>query len=289
MSSKKFLAAILVLALVSMACSITIDLPNRQLKPSTPTTENVNVPLPGDSNTIIDLTINFAAGTLDVTPGASNALLSGTATTNVTDLKPKISSTGNNVTISQWEGNFSDFPRTMGDVRNEWDLKLGAQPLSLAITAGAYQGRYELGGLSLYDLHVTEGASDSQLSFAAPNPVEMDTLRYETAASKTVLSGLGNANFSHLVFRGGAGDFTLDFSGQLRRAADADIQSGLSSLTIAVPSGTAVRLSITGGLTDVKTEGAWQSSGGNYVLSGNGPELTITVKMGAGTVILTNP
>jgi hypothetical protein len=84
----------------------------------------------------------------------------------------------------------------------------------------------------------------------------------------------------------GAGNFTLDFSGELLRDASVTIKSGLSNVTVSVPEGTAARLHVTGGLSNVNRQGGWQSTGDDYVLEGEGPELTFTVEMGAGNLEL---
>jgi hypothetical protein len=146
----------------------------------------------------------------------------------------------------------------------------------------------ELGGLSLQALHVTDGAAENELSFSEPNLAEMDTLTYETGASKVSLFGLGNANFSQLSFKSGAGDYTLDFSGELQRDGTVEVESGLSNVSIRVPEGVAARLTVTGGLSNVDAGGSWQGSGNDYTLSGTGPTLTINVEMGAGNVQLDN-
>jgi hypothetical protein len=84
----------------------------------------------------------------------------------------------------------------------------------------------------------------------------------------------------------GAGNFTLDFSGDLLRDASVSIKSGLSNVTVIVPEGTAARLRVTGGLSNVDAEGGWRNDGNEYVLEGEGPELTFTVEMGAGNLEL---
>ena len=89
--------------------------------------------------------------------------------------------------------------------------------MDLTIAAGAYEGNLELGGLALKSLTVKDGASHVDLSFPEPNQTEMSILRYETGASDVKLTGLANANFSTLTFSGGAGNYTLDFSGELQR------------------------------------------------------------------------
>ncbi len=158
--------------------------------------------------------------------------------------------------------------------------------MELDIAAGGYQGEFNLGGIPLRKLHIAEGAAKTDVSFSEPNPVEMDTLRYDTGASQATLTGLANANFREMDFRSGAGDYRLDFSGELQRDADVSIKSGLSSIVIIVPEGTPATVRFEGGLVNVDRSGSWRISGGLYTLPGDGPELTITVEMGAGNLEL---
>ena len=65
-----------------------------------------------------------------------------------------------------------------------------------------------------------------------------------------------------------------------------DIVVGLCDLRIVVPTGTNVRVEVTGGLNDVNTEGTWSASNDVYETSGSGPTLTIEVDMGAGSLTL---
>jgi hypothetical protein len=159
-------------------------------------------------------------------------------------------------------------------------------PMRLTINAGAYQGRMELGGLALKSLEVSDGAADVRLEFSDPNTVEMETLRYTTGASNVELSGLANANFTSMIFRSGAGDYTLDFSGELQRDAVATVESGISQLTIIIPEGTAARVIFKGGFANVSASSDWSRSGDAYVLEADGPVLTINVDMGAGNLDL---
>ena len=66
------------------------------------------------------------------------------------------------------------------------------------------------------------------MKFPKLNRVEMDSLYYQTGASNVHLSDLANANFASMVFRSGAGNYTLDFSGELQRDAEVKIESGIS-------------------------------------------------------------
>jgi hypothetical protein len=288
MFRKPIFIAILVLALASMACSISINLPVTQVKTGPTETEEINVPLPADSGTVTDLTLSFGAGTFDLAPGADNALVSGTATYNVMDFKPKTTINGNSVQIKTGNLEINGIPSFRGNQKNAWDLKLGDTPLQLTINAGAYKGNFELGGLALKYLKIGDGASDVKVNFSEANKVEMNSLRYETGASTVSLSGLANANFSSMTFKGGAGTYTLDFSGELQRDADVSIESGVSTVTVSVPEGVSARLSFKGGLTNVHTRGSWEQSGRDYVQSGSGPTITFHVNMGVGNLELTN-
>jgi hypothetical protein len=286
MNNKSILAAILVLALATLACSINIDLPGDNVKTGATESKNINVPLFDDADRIADVELNFGAGELTLESGAEDAIIDGTATYNVKDFEPEIEIFGNNVKMSQGSLDIDGIPDFDERVINKWELQLGGAPMNLTIKAGAYEGEYELGGLALHKLDVSDGAAKINLTFSEPNLVSMDMLRYNTGASDVSLSGLANANFSEMVFRSGAGSYKLDFSGDLQQDADVEIVSGISSVTIIVPEGINARLRFEGALTEINTYDGWKKSGDEYTLSGSGATLTITVKMGAGSLDL---
>ena len=286
MSRKPFYLAVLVLAIMTLACNTVTNIPINRFQTGPTRTEDIEVPLPEDSDAVAEVELDFGAGRLQLSPGAEGTLISGTATYNVDEFAPEVSSRGNQVTISQNRESFEGIPLLRGDLENEWDLNLADAPMILQINAGAYEGIYELGGLAIQDLRITDGAAKSELEFSEPNQVEMDTLRYDTGASSVNLSGLANANFSEMIFKCGAGDYTLDFSGDLQRDASISIDSGLANVTIVVPEGVSASLTVDGGLTNVDVGGSWRSSGSEYTVSGDGPTLSFTVQMGAGNLQL---
>ncbi len=197
MLNKKIILAITALAMVSMACGVTINLPVDQITTGPTQTEEINIPAP-EAETV-DLSLTFGAGELDLQPGAEPALVSGTATYNVTDFKPKIKVDGQQVRLETGNLDIHGIPNfKSNEIKNKWDLKLGDQPMQLKINAGAYQGDLELGGLTLKSLEVNDGAAETRLKFSEPNKTEMETLRYITGASSVKLSGLANANFTSM-------------------------------------------------------------------------------------------
>jgi hypothetical protein len=279
----KIISTILVLALATIACGFGVSIPATHT-PDAEVTDQIAVSAPASGET--RLTIAFGAGELNLSPGGQELLIKGTATYNYSELKPSIESSENNVYIQTGEGRLNTFP-SFRELKNTWNLKLSALPMDLSIEAGAYKGSFEFGGLALTGLTIKDGAADVVLSFSSPNKTEMSILRYETGASNVKLSGLANANFSTLIFSSGAGDFNLDFSGELQRDATATIKSGLSNLMLVIPQGVHAVVTVESGVSNVTFGPGWTQNGNIYTQAGEGPTLTILINIGAGNLTLT--
>lgn len=275
----KLITFIAILALTALACGFNIP---EAPTPMPEVTEDLQVEYPDAKE--VTLNIDFGAGDLTLTPG-SKMLADGIAAYNYEDLKPQITTEDGNVTMRVGDGNFNLLPN-LNSLKNEWDLKLGSQPMNLSIDSGAYEGKLELGGLSLTRLDISDGASSVELNFSEPNPVEMSTFTYQTGASDVKITGLANANFALMDFSSGAGDYTLDFSGELQRDASVKVETGLSNVIIIVPEGIDVTVTVEGGLSNVNAGPGWERSGGTYSQNGEGPSLVIVVEMGAGNLTL---
>jgi len=279
----KIISAILVLALASMACGFSIDLPERQ-KAGPEVKESIKVTNPKSDET--HLTLSFGAGKLTLSPGPDGKnLVDGTAVYNVKELKPEIQKNGDSVEIKQ--GDFHSLPQ-FDNLKNEWDLQVSDTPLDLTVHAGAYEGNLELGGLALKSLTVRDGASHVDVSFLEPNQTEMSLLRYETGASEVKLAGLAKAKFSTLTFSGGAGNYMLDFSGELQRDATVTVESGLGNLTLIVPEDVDAVITVESTAVNISAGSGWAQSGHKYTQKGSGSSLTILVKMAAGNLVITD-
>lgn len=276
----KIISAILILALASLACGFTIDLP-KQARAGDEVKESITVADPKSDEA--RLNISFGAGDLNLSSGAKN-LVDGTVLYNVKELKPQVTTKDGETEIKQ--GDFKNLPPLSG-MKNQWDLKLGKTPMDLTISAGAYKGNFELGGLSLKSLNINDGAAEVTVSFSEPNPVAMTEFSYTTGASNVTLEGLANANFNTLIFNSGAGNYTLDFSGDLQRDATVSMDSGLSDVTIIIPQGMNVNVTVDSTLADVSFGDGWSQKGKVYSQKGEGPTLTIIINMGAGNLRLT--
>ena len=270
-----------VLAAAALACSLDLNIPRLKTGPTETVTINESLPPEG---TVMDVAVKMGAGKLNLSGGATG-LAEGTINYNVAEWKPTITSTTEALTIEQ--GSSKDnigIPK--GEVVNDWNLKLGDTPINLTLNAGAYEGTVDLSGLRLRNLNIADGASKAEVSFDSVNPEEMEELIYETGASQVTLTGLANANFADMTFKGGAGSYTLDFSGELQRDATVSITSGVSSMRIVVPSSTAAKITVSGGIKNVSQEGTWTVTDDTYSTGGTGPTLTINAEVGVGSLTL---
>ncbi len=280
---RKALPILVVLTLALSACSFHISLPITQETGPTQTDE-ISLSVPADVE-VVNLSLSFGAGTLKLHPG-TDMLVAGTASYNVEDFQPEITVEDGNVKIEQGNWKLTGIP-DVGKIKNEWNLSLGPTPINLNIEAGAYKAEYDFGGLALTNLTVSDGAAEAELTFSSPNLAEMSLLSYSTGASNISLTGLGNANFSAMTFSSGAGNYTLDFTGSLQRDASVNIETGVSNLTLIIPEGIPVQITVEGGLSNISHGAGWEKNNNVYTQAGTGPQLTIVVQMGAGNLTIT--
>ena len=271
---------LLVLIFVLLGCSFTVNVPTVD----TSATEKFEISQPVPAGmTEVNVVIEMGGGRLNLS-GGSAQLVEGTVLYNVQDWKPTLSVNNDRVRISQNQASNVGIPT--GNIKNDWSLKLGAVPMSLQISAGAYDGVIDLSGLALTDLEIKDGASNAIVRFDTLNPEEMDHLTYKTGASSVHLIGLANANTSQITFSSGAGDYTLDFSGELSHDLNVKINSGLSQVKIIVPANVHTIVNLTGGISNVDAQGTWTKSGSQFEANGSGSTITINIEMAVGNLVL---
>ncbi|MCX6065351.1 MAG: toast rack family protein [Chloroflexi bacterium] len=279
--SNKIMLMVLVLALATLACGFQTNFQTTKT-PSPDIVDEISVDAPLGA---VSLELKFGAGKMSLAPGAKK-LVEGTVTYNIADFKPEIKTDGTDVSMSQGNYKMTGFPRFDG-ITNEWDLKLGSAPMDLTINSGAYEGNFDFGGLALTNLSVNDGAAEVTVDFSSPNAEKMSVLSYKTGASNVTLKNLGNANFGTLVFESGAGNYKLDFGGKLQRDGSVSVRSGMSNLTLVIPTGVAATVKVSSGLSNVQFPSSWSQHGDTYTQEGSGPVLTIIVETGAGNVQIT--
>ena len=163
---------------------------------------------------------------------------------------------------------------------------IGDVPTDLVVKAGAYKGNLDLSGIPITNLEISDGASQAEITFDQLNPSVMKSLIYKTGASQISLYGLANANFDEMQFDGGAGSYTLDYSGDLQHDTDISVNFGLGDVKIIIPKGVPAQVIVDGGLNNVELTGTWSIDGSVYNVNGNGPKLYFRVKMGLGNLQL---
>ena len=281
------LKLIVAVTLLALAAACTSPSGQIQFEAGTVQTQTISVPLPPDTSKPVDVTLRLGAAEMTAGGGAAK-LAEGTVQYNVPEFQPSVSQSGNRVEITQ--GPTGGFRGTLPkDLINKWNIKLSSSvPMNLVVQAGAYSGSWNLGGLRLQSLKWDEGASKSTITFDQANPDKMGEFDFSTGASTVKLTGLANLNFGKMTFQSGLGSYTLDFGGKLKRSADVEIKTGVSSMTIVVPVGTSARITLKNAVSNTKTIGSWSSSGSIYTTGKDdaADKLNITIDMGLGQLTL---
>lgn len=272
-----------VFLLVTTACRVGIP-DTQSVVLSEKRTLVINESLPQDFDQPMRVEIVMGAGNLKIS-GGSDQLLEGTVEYNVVDWEPEVERKERSLEIRQGVERSVDL-KALDRVVNRWELQMGGAPVGLRITAGAYDGEIDLSGVPITDLDISDGASDVDLVFEQPNPVEMDRFSYRTGASDVNIEGLGYANFRRMDFDGGAGSYTLDFSGALQRDCRVKIDGGLGDFKIIIPEEMAAEVEFNGELMDINTRGTWTVHDNVYSSGGSGPLLEIEINIGLGSVTL---
>ncbi|MBE0688388.1 MAG: hypothetical protein IH585_20535 [Anaerolineaceae bacterium] len=276
----KIMIVIFILLFTSLACSFNVNLPKVTTSNETTYAINEAVPQGQDSS---ELEIGMGAGRLNIMGGSDN-WVTGEVRYNVSLWNPEIHQTNYGIRIIQETNKQIGIPDEK--VINDWDIQLGDHPTDLEINAGAYQGNLDLSGIPLTKVRISDGASQGNIRFDTLNPVEMTSFHYSTGASQIEIIGLANTNTDSMVFDAGPGSYTLDFSGDLQRDMDIEINFGLGDVKIIVPKGVSAYVIVDGGLNNVELKGTWNVSGNEYNLYGTGPQLSFDVKMGIGNLQL---
>jgi hypothetical protein len=278
----KWIYLFAIFGLVSLACSIT--LPFSFNRGSIGNTETFDISVPSSSpNAQASLNIEMGGGVLNIAPG-SQELVTGTVEYNVAEWKPTITTSGSSVAVKQ---NIQTVPiQPNQKIVNTWDLQLGQNPMDLTLQAGAYDATLNLGGLSLTNLTITDGASNSKVTFDTANLVTMQEFSYKTGASNVNLSGLANANVQQMSFTGGAGKATFDFGGLLQQDMSVTITAGAGDVVIIVPQGTRCTVNKLGELASVNYQSGWTKNGNTYTTEGQGYLITIEANVSVGNLSL---
>jgi len=277
---KPIISVIIVLFMATLACSLQ----NIRLETIDPQIVFINEPIPQDSQAA-ELVFKMTGGKFTITPNAEG-LVNGSIKYNVEPWQPEIIRRDNYFEIRQVNP-FRVTGIPLGDVENTWELALTNRlPLNLTIEGGASENLFDLSGLQLTRLKITQGASETTLRFETPNPGVIEDLTFTTGASSVKIYGLGNANFRQMTMSCGAGDYTLDFTGTLLQDTQVDIKAGISNIIIIIPAGMRAVVINKGTVSNVNSQGTWLLTDQTYTTLNEGYTLTINLDMSVGNVNL---
>jgi hypothetical protein len=200
---------------------------------------------------LLDVKVEYGAGTLSITPAAGNSLYKATLRYDARAFKPVTQYSDGQLRVGVEGGSIKGRHHKSGRL----DLALGTRvPLDLDLKFGAVQADMELGGLRVRELHIATGASDTDLNVSSANQENCTFAEFEVGAAEFKASGLGNLNCDRVKMAGGVGDVTLDFNGTWRGDSDVEIDMGLGSLTLRVPRGLGVSVRKTGVLASFDSQ-----------------------------------
>lgn len=277
---KQVVMLISVLLLATLACSLQ----RFQVETGEPQIVFVNEPIT-DKNLESQLVFKMGGGNFIITPGA-DGLVTGSIKYNVAAWAPEFIRRDQYFEIRQ-ENPFRINTIPIGNVENTWELGLNsALPINLTIEGGASENNFDFSGVTLTNLKITQGASDTTIQFNHPNPVVMQDFTFTTGASSARLLGLANANFKRMTMSGGAGNYTLDFSGNLSQDAVVDVKAGVSNFTIIIPAGIKAIIVNNGAVINVNTQGTWLLTDQTYTTLNEGFTLRINLDLSVGNVTL---
>jgi hypothetical protein len=174
--------------------------------------------------------------------------------------------------------------RSMGR-DSEGEMRLGLSrlvPMQLTVDLGATRARLDLGGLSLRELRLETGASDTKVDFSEPNASTMKSLSVQVGAAGLELTNLGNANASNLSVNGGVGSVTLDFGGRWTQDMTVDADLALGKLHLRVPRDVGIRLEVQRVLASLDHDGLEKR--GNAYVSDNWERAPFRLRVRAQTV-----
>jgi hypothetical protein len=164
----------------------------------------------------------------------------------------------------------------------EMDLRLArGVPMDLDLEFGAVKAELDLGGLSLTELSLSTGASESVVDVSEPNPESMGTASFEVGAAAFTARHLGNLNAEHLRVDAGVGEVRLWFTGEWRQDATVFVDMGLGALELRFPEGLGVRLAKDSFLASLDSEGLVKRGDAYYSLDWETADRRVSVDLDA--------
>jgi len=235
--------------------------------------------LGGENNLKID--IRYGAGRLQVSPADGGVLYRMHLRYDEENFEPVAEFEGDRLQLGV-ESIGRGIRLGKGRSSGELDLELArGVPMDLDLEFGAVRADVDLGGLSMTNLEITTGASESRVDLSEPNPIPMESASFAVGAANFAARHLGNLNAERIEVDAGVGNIVLDFTGEWQRDADVYVDMGLGALELRFPRGLGVRLIRDTFLTSFDSEGLVKRGDSYYSLDWEDAEYRVTVTVDA--------
>lgn len=186
--------------------------------------------------TSIDANIELNIGSLEIQAGPDNAAYGLEVYYNEAAFSPKVDfqRDGNAARLRFELSGEGKFARRVGKTRV--NLKLNPDtPLRLDAKTGVGQSDIDLSGMKVEEVRLETGVGETNLAMLTANRADCRRLDVRSGVGELEVKGLGNFGFNAMVFEGGVGSATLDFSGEWERTGDVEIRVGVGGVEILLP------------------------------------------------------
>jgi len=136
------------------------------------------------------------------------------------------------------------------------DLGLATgMPVDIDLDLGATRATLDLGSLWVSALHVSSGATETDVTFGSANPQPMRDLLVDAGVGSITIHQLGNARAQHASIASTVGALDLDLDGSWTGEMPITLRVALGSATLRVPRDAGVALRLARRIANVDADG----------------------------------
>ena len=128
-------------------------------------------------------------------------------------------------------------------------------PLDIDLDLGATRAVLDLGSLWVDALHVSSGATETDLTFGTANPQPMRDLFVDAGVGSITIHQLGNARAQHASIASTVGSVDIDLGGAWTGELPVTLRVALGSATLRVPRDAGIALRLSRRLANVDSDG----------------------------------
>lgn len=229
--------------------------------------------------TAVDVKVRYGVGRFQVRPAESGTLYSVELRYDRDNFEPVIDFDGRRLKVgTETRGRGINVKNDGGEML----LALSPDvPMDLSLEFGAVRANLDLGGMTLTDLELQTGASESTVDFSRPNRGRIRSAEMAVGAADFTARNLGNLNADRLDFSAGVGEVVLDFAGEWSRDLHVDLSMGLGSLELHIPHHIGVRLDKDSFLTSLDSSGMVKEGNTYYSTNWSEASRRVTIDIDA--------